>query len=489
MLLSKRSAAAALIAVAAALAAFLPASSAEATSYRFWIYWTGGSGDWDFAAQGASRRPADGAVEGWRFAISEEVGASATPRLSSSFQQICGSTQPVQGKKRVGLVIDFGTGADAPSGQSPPPGPVARCVVAPTTANGYEILTSVTSLRVDDGMICGIAGYPTSGCGEVVRSPKPDKNSNNNPDNDTGPASPGSNPDDASSSTNPEGSNNGAGVKPDDKQNQDSKNKDSESKNDREVEDEADISLSEQESSDAAVAAAASNALPTTDTGSPVGRLGWGWRHRGTSGRGSVAHPKTKGEPMTRRTKSLPRNVHPVAWWIWAIALAAAASRTLNPLLLLTILGVAAVVVSARRTDAPWSASFRAFVIMGAIVLGVRIVFEVFFGPPIPGTVAFTLPTVALPDAMAGVRLGGPVTYEGLGLGSLLRPSTGRHLCVYRRSQCASQSDPTPQKRSRCALRGGRRGCRCRHARAHSYHPSTAGTRGTTPEGTLGAGH
>lgn len=116
---------------------------------------------------------------------------------------------------------------------------------------------------------------------------------------------------------------------------------------------------------------------------------------------------------MTHRAR-LPRYLHPVAWWLWAIALAAAASRTLNPLLLLTILGVAALVVSARRTDAPWSASFRAFLTMGAIVLAVRIAFEVLFGPPIPGTVAFTLPSVALPDAMAGVRLGGPVTYEGL---------------------------------------------------------------------------
>jgi len=116
---------------------------------------------------------------------------------------------------------------------------------------------------------------------------------------------------------------------------------------------------------------------------------------------------------MSQRA-ALTRHLHPVAWWLWAIALAAAASRTLNPLLLLTILGVAALVVSARRTDAPWAASFRAFLIMGAIVLVVRIVFEVLFGPPIPGTVAFTLPSVALPDAMAGVRLGGPVTYEGL---------------------------------------------------------------------------
>ncbi|HVQ19280.1 MAG TPA: energy-coupling factor transporter transmembrane component T [Actinomycetes bacterium] len=108
------------------------------------------------------------------------------------------------------------------------------------------------------------------------------------------------------------------------------------------------------------------------------------------------------------------RALHPVAWWLWALLLASAASRTLNPLLLLTIVGVAGVVVAARRTDAPWAASFRAFLLMGVVVLVLRIAFEVFFGPPIPGTVVMTLPSVTLPDAMAGVRLGGPVTVEGL---------------------------------------------------------------------------
>ena len=30
----------------------------------------------------------------------------------------------------------------------------------------------------------------------------------------------------------------------------------------------------------------------------------------------------------------LPRALHPGAWWLWAVGLAAAASRTTNPLLL-----------------------------------------------------------------------------------------------------------------------------------------------------------
>ena len=45
--------------------------------------------------------------------------------------------------------------------------------------------------------------------------------------------------------------------------------------------------------------------------------------------------------------------------------LPAAASRTLNPLLLGAIIGVAALVVAARRSEAPWAASFRAFLMLG----------------------------------------------------------------------------------------------------------------------------
>ena len=35
----------------------------------------------------------------------------------------------------------------------------------------------------------------------------------------------------------------------------------------------------------------------------------------------------------------LPRDLHPVAWWVWALGLATAASFTTNPLVLLTIVG------------------------------------------------------------------------------------------------------------------------------------------------------
>ena len=108
------------------------------------------------------------------------------------------------------------------------------------------------------------------------------------------------------------------------------------------------------------------------------------------------------------------RHLHPVAWWLWALALAAAASRTLNPIVLAAIIAVSALVVAARRADTPWAGSFRAFLWLGVFVLAVRIGFEMLFGAPIPGTTVMTLPEVTLPSWMAGARLGGEVTLEAL---------------------------------------------------------------------------
>lgn len=110
----------------------------------------------------------------------------------------------------------------------------------------------------------------------------------------------------------------------------------------------------------------------------------------------------------------VPRALHPGAWWLWALGLAAAASRTTNPLLLALALAVAGYVVTARRTDAPWSRAFRVFLLFGLGALVVRVLLASVLGPLIPGHVLVTLPRAHLPDWAAGVRLGGPVTLEGL---------------------------------------------------------------------------
>ena len=108
------------------------------------------------------------------------------------------------------------------------------------------------------------------------------------------------------------------------------------------------------------------------------------------------------------------RHLHPLAWWLWALALAAAASRTLNPIVLAAVIAVAGLVVVARRSDTPWARSFGAFLVLGAVVLGVRLLFEVLFAAPVPGTTVLSLPELVLPSWMAGARLGGDVTLEAL---------------------------------------------------------------------------
>ncbi len=108
------------------------------------------------------------------------------------------------------------------------------------------------------------------------------------------------------------------------------------------------------------------------------------------------------------------RLLHPGAWWLWAACLAVAASRTTNPLLLLLIIAVCGYVVAARRPNAPWARSFGVFLRLGIVIISIRVAFQVLMGAPLGTTVILTLPSVALPDAFAGVRLGGAVTLEAL---------------------------------------------------------------------------
>jgi len=110
-----------------------------------------------------------------------------------------------------------------------------------------------------------------------------------------------------------------------------------------------------------------------------------------------------------------PRLLHPAAWWLWALGLVAAATRTTNPIVLLLLVSAAGLVVAARRTDSPWSRSFVAFLGLGVVLLLVRLVFTALFVDTVPGSTALvTLPELGLPDVMAGIRVGGTVTAESL---------------------------------------------------------------------------
>ena len=108
------------------------------------------------------------------------------------------------------------------------------------------------------------------------------------------------------------------------------------------------------------------------------------------------------------------RAVHPLAWWLWAVGMAAAAMRTTNPLVLGLLIVVAGWVVAARRTDAPWGRSFSLALRLGVFIVVLRVVLAALFGLRIPGTVLFTLPAAELPEWAAGVNIGGAVTVQML---------------------------------------------------------------------------
>lgn len=115
---------------------------------------------------------------------------------------------------------------------------------------------------------------------------------------------------------------------------------------------------------------------------------------------------------MTR--ERLPRLLHPGAWWLWAASLAIGASRTTNPLLLAAIVAVTGFVVAARRPASPWSASYAMFLKVGLIAIAIRVTLFALVGGAPGHHVLVHLPVVPLPSWMAGVRLGGPVTLEGV---------------------------------------------------------------------------
>jgi len=123
-----------------------------------------------------------------------------------------------------------------------------------------------------------------------------------------------------------------------------------------------------------------------------------------------------------------PRSLHPGAWWLWAVALAAAASRTQNPVPLALILAVTGFVVSARRSSAPWARSYVAFLKLSLVIIVVRILFQALLSTGAQGpTVLFTLPSLPMPEG-SGLKLGGVVSleailrafYEGLQLATIL---------------------------------------------------------------------
>jgi hypothetical protein len=165
-----------LAALVTAIAAMtIGAPGAQSASYRYWSYWLTTEGSWTFSNRGpAFYVPADGTVEGWRFGISEgTTGAGLYPRATPDFDRICAETPEQSDRKRIALVVDPGTTAHAPEGETPGE-PWAMCVSVGLRATGFDVLRAATTVRTQRGLVCALTDYPAQECAVALRQPVPE---------------------------------------------------------------------------------------------------------------------------------------------------------------------------------------------------------------------------------------------------------------------------------------------------------------------------
>lgn len=158
-------------------------ASEDSGGYHYWSFWTSatdedpsdrdsGQGDdgWRYARLGpAQLRPADGSVVGFRFTASKSAESGSAPRPAADFEQICDDTAPAAGRKRVAVVIDYGTPADAPEGEKPPAPRTGCTLVAAKDSAADALVREAPSLRyASSALLCAIDDYPRAGCGERI---------------------------------------------------------------------------------------------------------------------------------------------------------------------------------------------------------------------------------------------------------------------------------------------------------------------------------
>jgi len=90
------------------------------------------------------------------------------------------------------------------------------------------------------------------------------------------------------------------------------------------------------------------------------------------------------------------------------------AARTTNLVILLLVGVVTGVVATACRIDGPVGRSYWLFLRIAVGVVIIRVLLQIVFAPRLGGDALFTIGAVRLPDWMAGINIGGPVTTESL---------------------------------------------------------------------------
>ncbi|MEO9094494.1 MAG: energy-coupling factor transporter transmembrane protein EcfT [Microbacteriaceae bacterium] len=103
-----------------------------------------------------------------------------------------------------------------------------------------------------------------------------------------------------------------------------------------------------------------------------------------------------------------------MAWWVWAIGLAVATTRTGSPLAIALIVSAVVVVVFWCRDDSPWARAFEVYLLFGVGIVVIRVAFYVLVGVKSGDQTLLALPRIELPEWTGGISLLGPVSVTGL---------------------------------------------------------------------------
>ena len=108
------------------------------------------------------------------------------------------------------------------------------------------------------------------------------------------------------------------------------------------------------------------------------------------------------------------RNVHPLAWWVWALGIAVATTRSPGVAATVLLIGAIVLVVGTCNDGSSFARAFPAYLALAAAIVVIRVFFYILVGVKGGGDVVLALPAIPLPRWAGGIELLGPLGASGL---------------------------------------------------------------------------
>jgi energy-coupling factor transporter transmembrane protein EcfT len=114
---------------------------------------------------------------------------------------------------------------------------------------------------------------------------------------------------------------------------------------------------------------------------------------------------------------SVSHQRHPALAWAWAggsLVLLLTGQSDHQAATAIAIIFASLIIVATSKIPSHRIQTFKLGIFLALSALSIRMVMAVVIGVPMPGTTLFSLPQIALPNFLVGIRIGGPVTSERL---------------------------------------------------------------------------